>query len=77
VVTKTGAVISGRLLNEDTFTIQLLDSKEQLRSLSKDTLKEYAFVDKSPMPSYRDKLSSQELSDLIGYLVAQKGVDVK
>jgi len=28
---------------------------------------------KSPMPSYRDKLSSQELADLLSYLVTLKG----
>src|SRR5438876_8433977 len=34
-VTKTGTTITGRLLNQDTFTVQLLDSTEHLRSLSR------------------------------------------
>ena len=33
LVTRDGATITGRLLNQDAFTVQLLDSKEQLRSL--------------------------------------------
>ena len=33
LVTRDGATVTGRLLNQDIFTVQLLDSKEQLRSL--------------------------------------------
>ena len=76
-VTKAGAEITGRLLNEDTFSVQLLDTKEHLVSLQKANLKEAAFLDKSAMPSYKDKLSSQELADVITYLLAQKGFDSK
>lgn len=74
VVARDGAAVTGRLLNQDSFTIQLLDSKdEKLKSFSKSNLREYAFVDKSPMPSYKDKLSTQELADVISYLVSLKG----
>jgi hypothetical protein len=31
------------------------------------------FLDKSPMPSYRGKLTPQELTDLVSYLVSRKG----
>jgi cytochrome c oxidase cbb3-type subunit 3 len=75
VVTQDGATITGRLLNQDAFTIQLLDSKERLMSFSKTDLKEFAFVDKSPMPSYQGKLSPQELTDLVSFLVSLKGID--
>lgn len=70
VVTRDGGTITGRLLNHDSFTVQLIDGNEQLRSFSKSSLREYAFVDVSPMPSYRDKLSAEELTDLVRYLVA-------
>jgi putative heme-binding domain-containing protein len=74
IVTKDGATFTGRLLNQDTFTVQLLDAKdEKLKSFSKSNLREYAFVSNSPMPSYKDKLSAQELSDLISYLTSLKG----
>ena len=73
VVTREGAEVTGRLLNHDLFTVQLLDSKEQLRSFQKSALREHAFVDGSPMPSYRDRLSTEELSDLVGYLVSLRG----
>jgi putative heme-binding domain-containing protein len=77
LVTRDGATITGRLLNQDMFTVQLIDSKEQLRSLSRADLKEFAFVDKSPMPSFRGKLSDKEIADLVSYLVSLQGGGVK
>ncbi len=75
VVTKDGTTLAGRLLNQDAFTVQLMDSRERLVSFSKSNLREYAFVDKSPMPSYQGKLSPQELADVVTYLVSLKGVN--
>jgi putative heme-binding domain-containing protein len=74
-VTRNGTVITGRRLNEDTLTVQIIDSKEHLISLTKADLKEYG-VDKGPeMPSYKDKLTDAERSDLIAYLVGLQGSD--
>jgi len=73
VVTRDGATIAGRILNEDTFSLQLIDSKEKLVSLQKADLSKFEFLKNSPMPSYRDKLSGDELSDLVGYLASLKG----
>jgi putative heme-binding domain-containing protein len=75
-VTKGGATISGTLLNEDKYSVQLLDSNGRLVSLKRSDLRESAFVDKSPMPSYKDKLNHQELSDLVSYLASLKGVEI-
>ena len=74
VVTRDGATITGRLLNEDTFSLQLIDTKEKLLSLQKADLSKFEFLKNSPMPSYRDKLSGDELADLVGYLVSLKGL---
>lgn len=73
-VTSKGEVITGRLLNIDSFTVQILDSKERLLSLQRSDLRESGFVKDSPMPSYRDKLSSQELADVVAYLATLKGI---
>jgi putative heme-binding domain-containing protein len=73
VVTRDGATITGRILNEDTYSLQLIDSKEKLLSFQKADLSKFEFLKSSPMPSYRDKLSGNELSDLVGYLVSLKG----
>ncbi|HTW66871.1 MAG TPA: c-type cytochrome [Bryobacteraceae bacterium] len=73
-VTRDGATITGRILNEDTYSLQLIDSKQKLVSLQKSDLRSFEFLKASPMPSYRDKLSGSELSDLVGYLVSLKGM---
>jgi len=77
IVTRDGATITGRMLNQDMFTVQLIDSKEQLRSLMRADLKEFTFLEKSPMPSYRGKLSASEIADLVSYLVSLQGGGVQ
>jgi putative heme-binding domain-containing protein len=74
VVTRDGATTTGRLLNHDTFVLQLIDPMEQLRSYAKASLRSYAFIEKSSMPSYRDKLTTDELADLVRYLMTLKDV---
>ncbi|HLK51557.1 MAG TPA: c-type cytochrome [Bryobacteraceae bacterium] len=75
VVLKNGTTFTGRLLNEDTFTMQFMNAKEQLVSLQKSDIRQSAFLTKSSMPSYKDRLSPQELADVVSYLVSLKGVD--
>ena len=77
-VTKDGAAITGTLLNEDKYSIQILDSHDRLVSVKRAGLREFSFnADKSPMPSYKDKLTHQELSDLVSYLFSLRGVEVR
>jgi putative heme-binding domain-containing protein len=75
IVTRDGATMTGRLMNQDSFSVQLLDANERLVSLLKANLREFGYVKNSPMPSVRDKLSAQEVDDLVGYLVTLKGVN--
>jgi mono/diheme cytochrome c family protein len=52
----------------------MLDPEEQLRSFYKSGLREHGFIKGSRMPSYREKLSRQELADVLAYLSTLKGV---
>src|SRR5262249_13454766 len=72
-VTRDGRTINGRRLNEDTYTVQLLDEQEQLVSLVKADLREYTILTTSPMPSYKQTLKPDELADLLAYLLSLKG----
>jgi putative heme-binding domain-containing protein len=67
VVLQNGTTVTGWLLGYDTFNIRLLDSTEQLRSFAKSDLKSHGFAD-SPMPSYKNTLSPQEIADVVSYL---------
>jgi small nuclear ribonucleoprotein (snRNP)-like protein len=68
---KDGKTISGKLLSVDTFAYQIFDSTEKLANISKENVREATMT--SPMPSYRDKLTTQELADVISYLTSLKG----
>jgi putative heme-binding domain-containing protein len=73
VVMRDGTTVTGRFLNQDTFTIQLIDSTDKLLSIDKSSIRESSLLTTSAMPSYRDKLSAQELADLVAYLSSLKG----
>jgi cytochrome c oxidase cbb3-type subunit III len=76
-VKKDGTEVNGLLLNQDAFSAQVLDAKGNLTSLQKSDLRESGFVTKSPMPSYKGKLSAQELADLIAYVGTLKGAEAR
>lgn len=73
IVMKDGRSITGRRLNEDTFTVQVIDGKEQLHSLVKSDMRTMTVETTSPMPAYAARLTAEELSDVIAYLLTLKG----
>jgi len=74
IVTDDGRVLRGRRLNEDTYTVQLIDEREVLHSFAKADLQELTVETTAAMPSYQDRLSAEELADLIAYLSSLKGL---
>ena len=72
VAPKSGAPVVGRLLNRDTYTVQLIDLDERLRSFKIADLREHGFDD-TPMPPARDKLSTREIADIVSYLSSLRG----
>ena len=72
VTPKGGEPITGRLLNHDAFTVQIMDPDERLRSFQKADLVEHGFAE-SPMPSFKEELSAQEIADLVSYLASLTG----
>ena len=72
-VTKDGATISGRLLNQDTISVQLMTPKEELKSYLRSGIRDYTIVDKGLMPSAEGKLTEQQIADLVAYLSSLTG----
>lgn len=72
VVTNKGVTISGRRLNEDTYTIQLIDERENLVSVEKADLRSYTILKDSPMTSLQGKFTDAQISDLVAYLATLK-----
>jgi len=73
-VKKDGTVINGRRVNEDTYSVQLMDTQGRLVSLMKADLREYTISTKASMPSYKNELNPTELADVMAYLLALKGL---
>jgi putative heme-binding domain-containing protein len=73
LVTKDGRVVTGRILNQDGFSVQIIDSESQLRSIQKANLREFTIVTANPMPSYADRMSTQDIAGLVQYLTSLKG----
>jgi len=69
VRTKQGREIRGLRKNEDTFSLQLMDTGEQIHLLAKKDLAEIRYEDNSLMPADSgQRLSSVELDNLLAYL---------
>ena len=68
VVGADGRPTVGVLLNEDSYSIQLLDMAGRLRSFMKSDLQEVESPDVSLMPSFAGRLDDTELDDLVAYL---------
>jgi len=75
VTKQDGSTVVGRLLNHDTFTVQMMTQKEELAAFRKADLRDYGFQKESGMPSYEGKLSAEEMADLVAYLGSLKAVE--
>lgn len=70
--TKAGKPISGMRMNEDTFSVQLIDSAGRLVSLRKQDLAEYEVDRNSGMPAFAGQIQGSDFDDLIAYLASQR-----
>jgi putative heme-binding domain-containing protein len=71
VVTADGKGINGVTLNEDTFSVQIMDRNEQIHLLEKANLRSFQKSRESTMPKYNaDTLSDKNLEDIVAYLIS-------
>jgi putative heme-binding domain-containing protein len=73
VTTRDGRTVTGRLLNQDSFSVQMLDSAGRLVSFQRSDLRDTALLPGSPMPSYRGKLTPEEITDVVAYMATLAG----
>ncbi len=69
IVMKDGQTIRGRRLNEDTYSVQLIDDQERLRSIAKSDVRTLDVETASTMPSYANRLTPDEIADVVAYLL--------
>jgi cytochrome c oxidase cbb3-type subunit III len=71
VVTADGKETKGVTLNEDSFSVQIMDRDERIHLLDKATLRSFHKSRESVMPKYDvDLLSDKDLEDIVAYLVS-------
>jgi cytochrome c oxidase cbb3-type subunit III len=69
LVTDDGKQIKGVALNEDSFSVQMMDSAEQVHLLDKSKLRSFQKSRESMMPKYgSDLLSDRDLEDILAFL---------
>ena len=73
ITLKDGRALKGRRYDEDTFSVRLIDSGENLVSIPKADIRNYQLRMDTDMPSFRGRLSDGELGDLLAYLMTLKG----
>jgi putative heme-binding domain-containing protein len=72
VVDAGGQKFQGVVLNEDNFTLQMLDTREQLHLFEKDKVRSMEKSRESLMPKYDEKmLPEKDLQDIVAYLLSQ------
>ena len=70
VVTSDGKEIKGVALNEDSFSVQLMDTSEHIYTFEKDQLRSFSKSRTSMMPAYDSSLlSDKDLQDIVAYLL--------
>lgn len=73
-ITKDGQRVIGVRLNEDTFSLQLMDQEERLHSWLKKDLRDVIYEQTSLMPDYSENMLGQkELQNLLAYLANLRG----
>ena len=71
VVARNGTVTVGRLLNQDTYSLQMIDAKGNLMPVMKDAVRSWEVMNGSAMPRM-DTLTTQDIADVVSYLATMK-----
>ena len=72
IVTEDGTTVSGKLLNQDAISVQMMNPKEELKTYLRANIREFTILDKGLMPSVEGKLNQQQVADIVSYLSSLK-----
>ena len=68
VTRQDGSVVEGLRMNEDTFTLRIMDDDENLWSFLKSQVRSSERIETSTMPSAEGTVTASEVDDLVAYL---------
>jgi putative heme-binding domain-containing protein len=72
-VTKDSGTVTGKLLNQDALSVQLMTPKEELKTYLRANIRDFTVLDKGLMPSTQGKLTDEQVADIVAYLGSLKG----
>jgi len=70
--TTSGESVAGRLVNQDIFTVQMLDATGKLCSFNKSDLRTHGFTGSPMGPLDEDNWTDQDVADLVACLASPK-----
>ena len=75
ITLRNGKSIRGKLVNQDPYSVQLLSTEGNLVAFQRTVTRSARFTDPPQMPSYKDKLASSQIADLVAYLNSLQSPD--
>jgi len=75
VTLRNGKKIRGKLVNQDPYSVQMLDVDGNLVANQRAQIRKSEFTDPPSMPSFKGKLSNNEITDLVAYLSSLRTSD--
>ncbi|MGE3176994.1 MAG: c-type cytochrome [Vicinamibacterales bacterium] len=76
ITTQDGKTIQGVKKNEDMFSVQIMDTRERIQGYLRSDVRSVDSPKQSAMPAFPpERLSENDLNDLLAYLSALKGYD--
>lgn len=68
ITDSNGNMREGFRMNEDSFSLRIMDNDANLWSFPKSRIQSYERVEESTMPSYEQTMTESEIDDLVAYL---------
>ncbi len=75
IALRNGKTVRGKLLNQDPYSVQLLDTDGNLVAYQRSNIRSGQFTDPPLMPSYKGKLTDRQIADLVAYLTSLQSPD--
>jgi putative heme-binding domain-containing protein len=75
VTQRDGSTVEGLRMDEDSFSLRIIDANANLWSFSKEQIAGYERISDSSMPGYAQTLSSSEIEDLVAYLYSLRNAN--
>lgn len=77
IMTMDGATHAGFIMNQDTYTVQILDFAVGLRAFQRNGFKDFGIDRSSIMPAFEGRIGEEDLNDLVIYLLSLRRQPVR